>query len=350
MRGQAALVIHSRAMRNSMFSILLMCGFCLGAVSLESIAQSAPHAVLLVANQTSQNLSIIDPVAERQVAAVAENAYTGHEVAASPDGKMAFVPIYGDSGVGRPGTDGSTMDVIDIASRKVVRTVDFGHGVRPHRVLYDPNSKLLYVTTELDNTVTAIDPHTLKIVGTIPTGAAESHMLAITRDGHYGYTANVGPGSVSVLDLKARKLVTVIPVAPTVQRISLSNDDKLVFVADYTKPRMAVIDTATNKVKSWIALPSIGYGTASTIDGRWLLVALPSANKVAVVDLSTLKVARTIDVPQGPTEILVRPDGGVAYVSCGHSNQVAVIDLAAWNVETAIDAGKGADGLAWAQF
>jgi YVTN family beta-propeller protein len=332
-------------MQNSRLFLLLLC-----AAPLALSAQGVPHGVLLVTNQTSQNLSIIDPVAEKQIAAVPEDAYTGHEVAASPDGKLAFVPIYGNSGVGKPGTDGSTMDVIDIASRKIVKTVDFGHGVRPHKAVYDLNSKLLYVTTELDKTVTAIDPKTLKIVGIIPTGAAESHMLAITRDGHYGYTANVGPGSVSVLDLKARKTVTVISVAPTVQRISLSNDDKLVFVADYTKPQMAVIDTATNKVKSWIALPSIGYGTASTKDGKWLLVALTSANKVAVVDLSTLKVARTIDVPQGPTEILVRPDNGVAYVSCGHSNQVAVIDLSAWQVKTAIDAGKNADGLAWAQF
>jgi len=332
-------------MKNSRLLLLLLC-----AAPVALVAQSVPHGVLLVANQTSQNLSIIDPATEKQIAAVPEDAYTGHEVAASPDGKLAFVPIYGNSGVGRPGTDGSTMDVIDIASRKLVKTVDFGHGVRPHKAVYDPNSGLLYVTTELDNAVTAIDPKTLKIVGTIPTGAAEAHMLAITRDGHYGYTANVGPGSVSVLDLKARKLVTVIPVAPTVQRISLSNDDTLVFVADYSKPQMAVIDTATNKVKSWIALPSIGYGTASTKDGKWLLVALTSGNKVAVVDLSTLKVARTIDVPQGPTEILVRPDNGVAYVACGHSNQVAVIDLADWKVKTAIEAGKNADGLAWAQF
>ncbi|HLH33495.1 MAG TPA: cytochrome D1 domain-containing protein [Alloacidobacterium sp.] len=327
-----------------------LCALGLSAAPAVLMAQSASHAVLLVANQHDQDLSIIDPVAEKQIATVPEDAYTGHEVAASPDGKTAFVPIYGDSGVGRPGSDGSTMDVVDIAGRKVLKTVSFGHGVRPHKPIYDPNSKLLYVTTELDKSVTAIDPKTLKIVASIPTGAAESHMLAITHDGHYGYTANVGPGSVSVLDLKARKTVTVIPVAPKVQRISLSNDDKLVFVADYTKPQMAVIDTATNKVKSWIALPSIGYGTASTKDGKWLLVALTSGNKVAVVDLSTLKVARTIDVPQGPTEILVRPDNAVAYVSCGHSGKVAVLDLAAWRVRTAIDAGKEADGLAWAQF
>jgi YVTN family beta-propeller protein len=337
-------------MLNFRSSLRFLCVLCLGAAPAALIAQNASHAVLLVANQHDQNLSIIDPVAEKQIAVVPENAYTGHEVVASPDGKIAFVPIYGDSGVGRPGSNGSTMDVIDIGSHTLVKTVNFGHGVRPHKPIYDPNSKLLYVTTELDNSVTAIDPKTLKIVASIPTGAAEAHMLAITRDGRFGYTANVGPGSVSVLDLKAHKTVTVIPVAPKVQRISLSNDDKLVFVADYTKPQMAVIDTATNKVKSWIALSSIGYGTAPTTDGKWLLVALTSANKVAVVDLSTLKVARTIDVPKGPTEILVRPDNGVAYVSCGGSNQVGVIDLAAWRLKTAIDAGRGADGLAWAQF
>jgi YVTN family beta-propeller protein len=334
-------------MQNFRSSFLLLCGLGLGLAPFASIAQST-HAALLVANQKDQNLSIVDPVANRQTATVPEDGFTGHEVAVSPDGKTAYVPIYGDSGVGKPGTDGRSMDVVDIASRKVTGTVDFGHGVRPHCAVYDPVSGLLYVTTELDHAVTAIDLHTLKIAGSIPTGQAESHMLAISHDGGTGYTANVGPGTVSVLDLKGRKTIAVIPIAGQVQRISISNDDKLVFTADYTKPQLAVIDTATNKVKSWIALPSIGYGTASTKDGRWLLVALTSANKVAVVDLATLKVARTIDVAKGPTEILVSPDGRVAYVSCGSSRQVAVLDLSAWKVKTLIDAGKGADGLAWA--
>jgi YVTN family beta-propeller protein len=311
---------------------------------LTSVAQS----VLLVANQKDQSLSVINPATNQQKATIPENAYTGHEVAASSDGKIAFVPIYGDSGVGKPGSDGSTMDVIDIASRKVVHTVDFGHGVRPHKPVYDPSSGLIYITAELDHAVVAFDPHTLKVVGSIPTGQAESHMLAISHDGRVGYTANVGPGTVSVLDMKERKTVTVIPIAGQVQRISISNDDKLVFVADYTMPRLAAIDTATNKVKTWITLPSIGYGTASTVDGRWLMVALTSANQVAVVDLKSLKVARTLDVPKGPTEILASPDGHAVYVSCGASGQVAVIDPAAWKVETLITAGKGADGLAWA--
>ena len=78
-------------------------------------------------------------------------------------------------------------------------------------------------------------------------------MLVLSHDGRRGYTANVGPGTVSVLDMKARKTIAVIPIAPTTQRISISRDDSMVFTADQTKPQLAVIDTATNKVRTWIA-------------------------------------------------------------------------------------------------
>jgi DNA-binding beta-propeller fold protein YncE len=304
---------------------------------------------LLVTNQGDRTLSIIDPEAAKQIAAVPEGDITGHEVAASPDGRTAYVPIYGNSGVGHRGTDGTHMYVIDIASQKIVGNVDFGHGVRPHCVIYEPHSGMLYITTELDQAITIVDPRTLKIVGKIPTNQEQSHMLAISHDGRFGYTANVGPGTVSVLDLKKRAVITVIPISKNTQRISISRNDKMVFTSDQTKPQLAVIDTATNTVKDRVDLPGLGYGTASTKDGKWLLVAVPSKAQVAVVDLKTLKVARTIDVPRAPQEILVRPDGKVAYVSCNASHQVAAIDLKDWKVQSLIDAGKGADGLAWAR-
>jgi DNA-binding beta-propeller fold protein YncE len=315
----------------------------------QSQAQTTGEPMLLVANQGDRDLSLIDPAAGKQVATVLVEGVTGHEVAASPDGKTAYVPIYGDAGVGKPGTDGREIAVIDIASRKLVHKIDFGHGVRPHCAIYDRNSGMLYVTTELDKTISIIDPKSLKIVGSIPTGQEQSHMLALSRDGSRGYTANVGPGTVSVLDMKARNTVTIIPISKETQRISISRDDSMVFTADQTKPQLAVIDTAMNKVKMWVPLPAIGYGTTATLDGRWLLVALRTSKQVAVVDLKTMKVARTIDVPDGPTEILVSPDGKTAYVSCTQKNQVAAIDLAQWKVERLIDAGEDADGLAWAK-
>ena len=80
---------------------------------------------------------------------VPEGGITGHEVAASPDGQTAYVPIYGNSGVGRPGTNGRTMAVIDLASRRVVRTLDFDKPLRPHCAVFGPKNRLLYVTTEL---------------------------------------------------------------------------------------------------------------------------------------------------------------------------------------------------------
>ena len=314
---------------------------------------------LLVVEKGEQSLGIVDPASDAQIGVVSEGKLpgrdTGHEVAASKDGKLAYVPIYGDSGVGKPGSDGRTMVVIDVASQKVVETVDFGHAVRPHLPVVGPAvaghpDGLLYVTTELDKAITVIDPKTLKSRGEIPTGQAESHMFTVSHDGKRGYTANVGPGTVSVLDLISRKLITVIPVAGTVQRISISPDDRMVFTSDQTKPELDVIDTATNMVSKRIPIESYGYGAAVTPDGHWLLVPMMAVNKVAVIDLKTLKVARNVDLPAGthPQEALVRPDGKAAYVSCDKAGQVAEIDLATWKVSRMIAAGKVADGLAWA--
>jgi DNA-binding beta-propeller fold protein YncE len=317
-------------------------------VRTRSVEADTLSSFLLVANKGDHTLGLVDPQAGLQIATVDEAGVTGHEVIASPDGRTAYVPIYGDSGVGLPGSDGSNLVVVDLASRKVTGRIDFGRGVRPHCPMIGPKDGLLYVTTELDKSVTIIDPKTLKIVGSIPTSQPESHMLAITRDGRHGYTANVGPGTVSVLDLKERKTVAVIPVAPKIQRIALSVDDRLVFTSDQTKPQLAVIDTATSKVKTWVQMPAQGYGTAPTPDGRWLVVALRTGNQVAVIDLKTMKVAHTIDVPAVPQEVLIPPDGKTAYVSCDASRKVAAIRTSDWKVEKVIDAGAGADGLAWA--
>jgi YVTN family beta-propeller protein len=345
---------NARAMHKPIFrySLLLAFGLILPMTLVMKHAlatmKTPVKALLVAANQGDRALSIIDPAADKQLAAVPEGGITGHEVATSPDGKLAYVPIYGNSGVGKPGTDGREMVVIDIPERKVVDKVDFGHGVRPHCPVYDRVNGLLYVTTELDQTVTIIDPKTLKIVGTVPTGQKESHMLVISRDGKRGYTSNVGPGTVSVLDLAGRKTITVIPISSEAQRIAISNDDRMVFTSDQTKPQLAVIDTATNKIKTWVPLPGVGYGTSPTPDGRLLLVAIPKLNKLVAVDLNTLKVVQSVTVADDPVKVLASPDGKVAYVSCSKAKQIAVVNLSQWTVDSLIDAGAGVDGLAWA--
>ena len=181
--------------------------------SMLCLALSLPHCILaqtsrgtlIAVNQADADISIVDPEAGKEVARVPEGAVAGHEVAASLDGKTAYVPVYGNSSVGEPGTDGREF---------WPRCPSAWH---PD----ESTGWLLYVTTELDRTVTIVDPKAFKIVGVIPTGQDRSHMLVVSHDGRFGYTANVGSGSVSVLDLKARKLVCVIEVSGEVQRISI---------------------------------------------------------------------------------------------------------------------------------
>ena len=317
-------------------------------LSLCAAVSQAQESRLLVAQKGDRSLAIVDPVAGKVLGSVAEGGVTGHEVIASPDGRMAYVPIYGNSGVGKPGTDGTKIVAIDIASQKIVGEINFDHGVRPHCPLIGPKDGKLYVTTELDKSITIIDPKTLKIVGAIPTGQLESHMLVLSHDGRRGYTANVGPGTVSVLDIAGRKSLKIIPISGNTQRIAISSDDRWVFTADQTKPQMAVIDTKTDQVAKWIPIESEGYGGAVTPDGRWFLVAMPDVNKVAVIDIKTMQVAQNIPVGAYPQEVVVRPDGKTAYVSCMHANQVAEIDLSNWKVTRLIATGKDTDGLAWA--
>ena len=344
MNTHAASPIRPRSFRRATLLALSFTVAALGAAR----AADAAHGWLLVTNKADQTLSIVDPATNKQVATIPEGGNTCHELATTPDGKRAFMPIYGDSGVGKPGTDGQLLRVVDVAKHEIIQTLDYGHGVRPHCAVYNQATNLLYVTTEIDNSVSIIDPVALKIVGSIPTGEPESHMLAVTKDGKRGYTANVSTGTVSVLDLEGRKLVTTIPVSGKTQRISLSVDDRWVFTSDQTKPQLVVIDTKTNEVANRIDIPDFGYGTAPTPDGKSLLVCC-GLGTVAVVDLEAKKVVREFQLPRAPQEILVRPDGAVAYVSCDFSAKIGVIDLKKWEVSTLIEVGKNADGLAWAK-
>jgi DNA-binding beta-propeller fold protein YncE len=304
--------------------------------------------VLLVVNKDDQTLSIVDPESGQQLATIPVGGVTGHEVAASPDGHTAWVPIYGNSGVGSLGTDGRTVSVIDLKARKQIASIDFGEPSRRHCAVFNAKNAKLYVTSELSRSIKAIDPVARRIVDSIPTGQPESHMLAITNDAGRAYTANVGPGTVSVIDLQRKTVLAVIPVSTTIQRIALSPDGKWVFTADQAHPELVVIDAQTNTITTRIPLPGIGYGMAPTPDGHSLVITQPTSRSVSVVSLDRMKVNQVIPVPSKPQEVLVRPDGQIAYVSCDESKQVVAIDLSSRRVVKRINVGAGADGLAWA--
>jgi YVTN family beta-propeller protein len=299
---------------------------------------------LFVANQFDHTALVVN-VDSRQPATKAGVDINGHEVAVDPSHRFGYVPIYGNSGVGKPGTDGSTIHVVDLAAGRTVKIIDLGKPTRPHCAKFGPNG-MLYVSAELSNSIQVLDPADGKITASIPTGAPESHMFVLSPDGHRAYTSNVGPGSVSVLDVQKRELITVIPVAKKVQRISISPDGKFVFTHDQDAPRIAVIDTATNKLTRWIELPASVYSSAPTPDGKLLLANAPSG-KLFVIDLSSEKVTASYPIPQAIGAIAIDAGGGHAYISCPQKGTIEVFDIRGGKLESPITLTPGVDGLEW---
>jgi YVTN family beta-propeller protein len=320
--------------------------------------------VLLVANaddvrgREAEGYITVFDAAGQKLGTIPNGGVMAHELIVTNDGRYVFAPIYGTGAAGGPGEDGSTISVIDIGMRKVVSHIDLGHGARPHHGVVGSDG-LLYITTELDNTVIVVDPDSRRVVASIPTGQPVSHNVTVSRDGKRAYTSNVFAGTVSVLDVPGRKLLQIIRVTPAekpqtgkrddwgVQRIEISNDDRDVYTCDWNSSELVAIDTTTNSIRHRTKLVSPCYGFASTPDGRWLLASNVGAAKVTVINTKTLEVARVIDVPKGPQAILIRPDAKVAYVSCGTDKAIAVINLIEWNVEKTIPTGNWPDGLGW---
>ena len=133
-----------------------------------SQAQTSPHSsetmkprnLLLVVNQGDQSMSLVDPEAGVQIGKVKTNEVRAHEVTASADGRLAYLPIYGNSGVGKPGTDGRSVEIVDLDKQAIVASIDLGP-VRPHWVKFGPDG-MLYVSAELDNAVDVLDPQLQK--------------------------------------------------------------------------------------------------------------------------------------------------------------------------------------------
>jgi YVTN family beta-propeller protein len=251
--------------------------------------------------------------------------------------------------------------VFDLATRKQIGAVHFEQGVRPHFAVWGPDGNM-YVTNEIAKRIAIVNPKTLQVVGTIPTGAESSHNLAISHDGKYVYTSNVFAGTVSVLDVKDRKLVTQIPVATPeqhkatnnrhwqLQRIAISPDGKYVFTCDWDNKDFVAIDRKTNTVTHRVKLPEGCYGADFLDGGKTAVVPIEYSSQVAVIDLNKWQVTHLIDVPKGPQETLVRPDGKMIYVSSAYADEVEFLDPATWTVTKTIKTGFFPDGIAWSRL
>ncbi len=296
---------------------------------------------LLVLNKTSATLAIVEPATGKTLATVPTGAGP-HEVAASEDGRVAFVTNYGDN------APGSTLSVIDIAARKEVRRVDLGDLRRPHGIVVT-GGKVVF-TAEANRAIARYDPATNRVDWRFETGESGTHMVLASRDGRTLFTSNIGSNTIGIIENTGSAWrQTLVPVGPGPEGLDLSPDGRELWTAHTGDGRVTVIDVAGKKVAHTV---DAGTRRANrlrfTPDGRLVLISDLDGGELVVVDARTRAVTKRLRLGRMPEGILVRPDGRIAYVAVTGENRVAAIDLQTLDVTQTIAAGTGPDGMAWA--
>ena len=179
-------------------------------------ATSVRAATLVVANKSDATVSLLD-LESRAVRATLPTADGPHEVAVSPDGRTALVGGYGTRA--RPG---STLTVVDLPGRKVVRTLHLAPYSRPHGLVWLADGRRALVTAETDRALLVVDVEKGLVEKALVTGAEISHMVAVPPDGRRAWVANIGSGSVTAFDLARGKRVTEIKTGAGAEGIAVT--------------------------------------------------------------------------------------------------------------------------------
>ena len=345
-----------------MRAVSVACSFLLTlAVFPVARAQSTPSAALLVLSKTDHTLAIVDPVT-LQVVAKAPVGDDPHEVIASSDGRTAYVSNYGFGAF-------HTIAVIDLLHHTARPSIDLGPLRGPHGLAFVDDK--LWFTAEAAKAIGRFDPATQKVDWIMGTGQNRTHMIHVFAGAQRIVTTNVNSATVTVLDKTEGPAgvpatlpsgihrlpgppggnwnETVIPVGRGSEGFDVSPDGKEAWVADAWDGTISVVDLEAKKVTATLAADVRSANRIKfTTDGRLALVSLLGAPDLVILDVATQKVVKRLPIGHGAAGILMDPGGARAYVSCGPDNYVAVIDLKTLEVAGHIDAGGNPDGLAWA--
>jgi YVTN family beta-propeller protein len=326
-----------------------------GAVGCAS-AQQGPY--LLVVNKGESTVSIVEPREGREVVRV-PTGHAPHEVAVSPDGRLAVVTNYGTGP-----EPGNTLTVIDMAELAPTATIDLGEQTRPHGIAWHPDGRRVAVTTEGNGTLTIVDVPARHVEAAIPTGAQVSHEVALSADGSRAFVANIGSGSVTVIDVDEGSVEATIPTGRGAEGVAVSPDGAEVWVTNRAENTVTVLDATTLEVLATVPSEDFPIRVVFTADGEHALVTNARSAELRVFHVAdrSLKAAVPIQAPvvdggpqvlafEGsatPIGVLGDPDGRLVYVAAASADVVAVVDLEQGQVVRLIGVGREPDGLAWA--
>jgi YVTN family beta-propeller protein len=285
-----------------------------------------------------------------EVQAVAETGSMPKGVSISPDGKHAYVTNFGQSNgknidvydaetLAHESTinvmgnvvesvlspDGTTIyasnfirnsvQFIDLATKRVTREITVG--LHPKILVPSADGKLLFAANWSGQSVSEIEIATGKVLRTLPTSGLNPRGMAVTQGGVL-YAANFNGASIDVFkgpDLKDRH---TLPVCRIPRHLSLSPDEKMLFISCYHDSQLHAVDVASEKLVHTIHIGSSPKSVEVSKDGRYVWSADygPETNSVSVVDTQdwTARVFRVPGMDRG-SGITLFPDGKRALVT-----------------------------------
>lgn len=311
---------------------------------------SATGDLLIVLNKSDHEAALVDPATLKTVAKLATGRGP-HEVAVSPDGRLAYVSNYGMYAVFREGErrdePGNTLTVLDLIVRAVKDTFDLGSYTKPHGIIVSRDGKRLWVTCEGAQAVLELAADTGKILAAWKTDQETSHMIVPSADEGKLFVSNIRSGSATVID-RASGQVTSLATAAGAEGIDRSHDGREVWVTNRSDSSISVIDTARDTVVAKVASGGdMPIRVKFTPDGTQAWVSNARSNAVTVLDAKSRQPIGTVAVGAMPVGIQMSPDGGRAFVANTNDNLVTVIDVRTRKVVGTFTTGNEPDGMAW---
>jgi len=319
------------------------------------LAPVAQAATLAVANKAEATVSLID-LDTGDVVATLPTGEGPHEIGISPDGRFAIVTNYGT----RQG-DGNSLTLIDIPTASVVKTIDLGDYRRPHGVGWLDNRSAA-VTVESNKALIVVDVDREKVTQSIGTDQEVSHMVALDPDRGRAYTANIGSGSITVLDLGKGVREINIATGEGAEGIAVTASGEHIWVTNRAADTITILDAGTLEPAGEIVSEGFPIRATATSVGQ-VLVTRARAGDLAIYDAATFDEIRVVsfdiesmDVEDRlfgdrfgdssvPIGVIVDGSGETAWVAHANADIITEIDLASGAVTRMLRAGREPDGM-----
>ena len=150
---------------------------------------------------------------------------------------------------------------VDVQREKVVGLVTLPGGGIPQDVKLSPDGKVFYVADMSRGGIWEVTGSPFRSRGFIATGAG-THGLYVSRDATRLYITNRGEGSVSVLDLRTRRLVAKwhIPGGGSPDMGNVSANGRVLWLSGRWNADVYAIDTRDGKLLAKIPVGSSPHG------------------------------------------------------------------------------------------